>query len=148
MTYPACHITREMNIFDAALRDIPNFSTDQQDLKRCLDDWYDRGSNIWVQPGEQTRLVNRSAYRRMPKKPWATKEWVDQRDYKLYTLVKDHFSPEWWERVWTLESGYGRHTLIPCSPKFRFQTGPRRRSGSLFRERCRKAIAQTPSHSR
>ena len=76
----------------------------------------------------------------MPKKPWATKEWVDQRDYKLYTLMKDHFSPEWWERVWTLGRDQSRFTLIPCSPKFRILTGARR-SGSLFRERCREAIA-------
>jgi hypothetical protein len=36
----------------------------------------------------------------MPKKPWATKEWVAMRDIKLYKFMMDKFSNVFWEKVW------------------------------------------------
>ena len=133
----------QMGRFDAALRDIPNFSTSKEDLMRCLDDWNDRGSTIdFVTQVGETKLVCPYGYRKMPKKPWATKEWVHQRDFKLFTLMSDHFSPAWWKRLWTFdEYGFERQRpgLLPPTPKL--STNPiSKRLGKLFRERCREAI--------
>jgi len=103
---------------------------DKEDMNRCLEDWYSRGSNRDL----EGNLFSKN-YRRMPKKPWATKEWVDQRDLKLYTLMKDHFSPEFWEKIWTC--GY----LLPHSPKFHIlREYDEVRRGKKFRENCQKLI--------
>ena len=94
-------------MFEATIANID--SLDKEDMNRCLDDWYSRGGNIIIE-GDTLRNRYEGNYRRMPKKPWATKEWVDQRDHKLYTLMKDQFSPEFWQKIWTC--GY----LLPHSP--------------------------------
>jgi len=109
-------------------------SFDKEDVNRCLDDWYSRGGNIVIE-GDTLRNRYEGNYRRMPKKPWATKEWVDQRDLKLYALMKEHFSPEFWEKIWT--SGY----LLPHSPKFHIlREYDEIRRGKKFRENCQKVI--------
>jgi len=91
-----------------ALSTLEGQSTTKEDLERCLKDWYDRGNNYCL----SMRGV-KHAYRRMPKKPWATKEWVDMRDIKLYKFMMDKFSNVFWEKVWD------KHSLIPRSPKFK-----------------------------
>jgi len=108
---------------------------DNEDMNRCLDDWYSRGGNNIIE-GDTSRIPY--AYRRMPKKPWATKEWVDQRDHKLYTLMKDHFSQEFWQKTWA--RGY----LLPHSPKFHILRDEydEIRRGKKFRENCRQVISQ------
>lgn len=111
-------------------------SFDKEDMKRCLDDWYSRGGNIII---EDDTLRNRyeGNYRRMPKKPWATKEWVDQRDIKLYALMKDHFSQEFWEKRDQL------CYLLPRSPKFHSLCEyDELCRGKKFRESCQKVISQ------
>ena len=106
---------------------------DKEDMKRCLDDWYSRGGNIRI---EGDTLRNGYAYRRMPKKPWATKEWVDQRDHKLYALMKDQCSPEFWQK--TQACGF----LLPDSPKFHIlREYDELRRGKKFRENCQKVIS-------
>ena len=94
---------------DDALSTLGGYSITKEDLQRCLKDWYDRGNNYCL-----VRKDVRHAYRRMPKKPWATKEWVATRDIKLYRFVMDKFSKLFWEKVW----GY-KNLLIPSSPKFK-----------------------------
>ena len=91
-----------------ALSTLEGQSTTKEDLERCLKDWYDRGNNYCL----GMRNV-KHAYRRMPKKPWATKEWVAMRDIKLYKFMMDKFSNVFWEKVWN------KHSLIPRSPKFK-----------------------------
>ena len=91
-----------------SLSTLVGYSITKEDLKRCLKDWYDRGNNYCL----GMRNV-KHAYRRMPKKPWATKEWVAMRDIKLYKFMIDRFSNVFWEKVWD------KHSLIPCSPKFK-----------------------------
>ena len=51
-----------------ALSTLEGQSTTKEDLERCLKDWYDRGNNYCL----SMRGV-KHAYRRMSKKPWATK---------------------------------------------------------------------------
>ena len=110
-------------------------SFDKEDMNRCVDDWYSRGGNIIIE-GDTLRNRYVGNYRRMPKKPWATKEWVDQRDLKLYTLMKDHFSQEFWQK--TRVCGY----LLPHSPKFHIlREYDEIRRGKKFRENCQKVIA-------
>jgi len=92
-----------------ALSRLEGYSNSKEDLQRCLRDWYDRGNNYCL-----IRQDIRHTYRRMPKKPWATREWVSVRDVKLYKFMMDNLSNLFWEGVW----GYG-HSLIPCSPKFK-----------------------------
>jgi hypothetical protein len=107
---------------------------DKEDMKRCLDDWYSRGGNIRI---EGDTLRNGYAYRRMPTKPWATKEWVDQRDHKLYALMKDQCSPEFWQKT------RARGFLLPDSPKFHIlREYDEVRRGKKFRENCQKVISQ------
>ena len=107
---------------------------DKEDMNRCLDDWYSRGGNIIIE-GDTLRNRYEGNYRRMPKKPWATKEWVDQRDHKLYTLMKDHFSQEFWQKT------RARGFLLPDSPKFHIlREYDELRRGKKFRENCRKVI--------
>ena len=90
-----------------ALSTLEGYSTSKEDLERCLKDWYDRGHNYCLLKGGI-----RHAYRRMPKKPWASKEWVSIRDVKLYQFMADKVSPSFWENVW------GTGSLIPHSPKY------------------------------
>ena len=104
---------------------------DKEDMNRCLDDWYSRGGQIVI---EGDTLRNRYAYRRMPKKPWATKEWVDQRDHKLYALMKDQCSPEFWQQ--TRACGY----LLPHSPNQVSILSNLFARGKKFRENCQKVI--------
>ena len=118
-------------MFEATIANID--SLDKEDMNRCLDDWYSRGGQIVI---EGDTLRNGYAYRRMPKKPWATKEWVDQRDHKLYALMKDQCSPEFWQK--TQACGY----LLPHSPKFHIlRECDELRRGKKFRENCQKVIS-------
>jgi len=95
----------------------------KEDMRRCLDDWYSRGSNRDL----EGNLFSKN-YRRMPMKPWATREWVDQRDLKLYELMKDHFSQK------------GVY-LLPHSPKFHIlHDYDEVRRGKRFREKCKQII--------
>jgi hypothetical protein len=111
-------------------------SFDKEDMNRCVDDWYSRGGNIIIE-GDTLRNRYVGNYRRMPKKPWATKEWVDQRDLKLYALMKDQFSPEFWQK--TRACGY----LLPHSPKFHIlREYDEVRRGKKFRENCQKVIVR------
>ncbi len=120
-------------MFEAAFTDMGSF--DKEDMNRCIDDWYSRGGNIIIE-GDTLRNRYVGNYRRMPKKPWATKEWVDQRDLKLYALMKDQFSPEFWKKIWT--RGY----LLPHSPKFHIlREYDEVRRGKKFRENCRQVIS-------
>ena len=91
-----------------ALSTLEGYSTSKEDLDRCLKDWYDRGNNYCLRMGGI-----KHAYRRMPKKPWATRQWVATRDVKLYQFMMDKFSNVFWEKVWD------KHSLIPSSPKFK-----------------------------
>ena len=90
-----------------ALSTLEGYSSSKEDLERCLRDWYDRGNTYCL-----NRNGIRHAYRRMPKKPWATREWVIARDVKLYQFMVDKFSNSFWENVW------GTGSLIPRSPKY------------------------------
>ena len=111
-------------------------SLDKEDMNRCLDDWYSRGGNIVIE-GDTLRNRYVGNYRRMPKKPWATKEWVDQRDHKLYALMKDQCSPEFWQKT------RARGFLLPDSPKFHIlREYDEVRRGKKFRENCQKVISQ------
>jgi hypothetical protein len=94
---------------NSALSTLEGYSITKEDIERCLKDWYDRGNNYCLGMGGV-----KHAYRRMPKKPWATKEWVAMRDIKLYKFMMNKFSNVFWERVWSC--GY---SLIPRSPKFK-----------------------------
>ena len=92
---------------DTAVSTLEGYSSSKEDLERCLRDWYDRGHNDCLRRGG-----NRHAYRRMPKKPWASKEWVAARDVKLYQFMVGKLSNSFWENVW------GTGSLIPRSPKY------------------------------
>ena len=121
-------------MFEAAFADMGSF--DKEDMNRCIDDWYSRGGNIIIE-GDTLRNRYVGNYRRMTKKPWATKEWVDQRDHKLYALMKDQFSPEFWQK--TRACGY----LLPHSPKFHIlREYDEVRRGKKFRENCQKVIVR------
>ena len=87
------------------LSTLEGYSTSKEDLQRCLRDWHDRGNNYCL-----VRKGVRHAYRRMPKKPWATREWVAIRDVKLYRFMMDKFSNLFWNKM---------YLLIPNSPKFK-----------------------------
>ena len=107
---------------------------DKEDMNRCLEDWYSRGGNIIIE-GDTLRNRYEGNYRRMQTEPWATKEWVDQRDLKLYTLMKDQCSPEFWQK--TRACGY----ILPHSPKFHIlREYDEVRRGKKFRENCQKVI--------
>ena len=106
MTHPTFDECRQRA--DTAVSTLEGYSSSKEDLERCLRDWYDRGHNYCLLRGGI-----RHAYRRMPKKPWASKEWVAARDVKLYQFMVDKLSNSFWENVW------GTGSLIPRSPKYK-----------------------------
>lgn len=110
--------------------DIGHF--DKEDLKRCLEDWYDRGS-VLTKDGALS-----AKYRKLQKKPWATKAWVRARDYKLFSFMNELHDEN------TLKVLFYNHEtkfLIPRSPKLKALCDfEHLRRGKLFKKKCEDLI--------
>lgn len=113
-------------------REIDHF--DKQDLKRCLQDWYDRGSLVL----KKNHKLN-APYRKLHKKPWATEKWVRERDFKLFRLMSEVHDEH---TLNTLFFNHENKFLIPRSPKLKASCDnfEHLRRGKIFKQKCERLI--------